>query len=84
MPASGALKPSAKTVDTSARPSPVLSRSRRTRSCSSVNVPKSSPRCLRSRAMRSATVRQARSSSSQSMWSRMSVTPAPWRKVSAT
>ena len=42
------------------------------------------PRYFRYIATRSATVRQARSSSSQFMWPRVSVTPAWRRNVSAT
>ncbi len=80
----GSLKPSAKTVAESARPSPSRSTIRRTRSCSTSYRANPCPRYFLYMATRSATVRQARSSSSQFMCSRVSVTPAPWRKVSAT
>ena len=76
MPAAGSLKPSAKTVAASALPSPSRSTIRRTRSCSTLKVANSLPRNFRYIATRSATVRQARSSSSQFMCPRVSVTPA--------
>ena len=84
MPAAGSLNPSAKTVAASARPSPSRSTMRRTRSCCRSYEANSLPRNFLYMATRSATVRQARSSSSQFMCPRVSVTPACRRNVSAT
>ena len=85
MPAAGSLNPSAKTVARVGlavavavldQPHPVVF------DLVSRRIP--CPGYFLYMATRSATVRQARSSSSQFMWSRVSVTPACRRNVSAT